>query len=33
MSAAREEPQPGTTAVLLVNLGTPDSPSVGDVRN
>ncbi len=33
VSAAREEPQPGTTAVLLVNLGTPDSPSVGDVRN
>ena len=32
VSAAREAVQPRPTAVLLVNLGTPDSPSVGDVR-
>ena len=33
MSATREEPQPNTTAVLLLNLGTPDSPSVRDIRS
>ena len=32
VSAAREDPEPPATAVLLVNLGTPDSPSVGAVR-
>ena len=33
VSVAREEPQSGTTSVLLVNLGTPNSPSVRDVRS
>jgi ferrochelatase len=32
VSAARAAPQSPATAVLLVNLGTPDSPSVGAVR-
>jgi ferrochelatase len=32
VSAVPKSPAPGTTAVLLLNLGTPDAPDVGAVR-